>query len=94
MVDAASVGCIFDRDAEPDMIGDLLITVTIFNVSVHERTALGEYLIDMPVSDFHCVKDAVHETPVDILVKQVTHRVYEDHPRLLPLDRLLKAFWP
>jgi hypothetical protein len=72
----------------------LTACVALVDEFAQKRTALREHLIDVPVGVFHRVENPRHITRGDILVEQVTHRIYEDHPRLLPFKRLRKAFGP
>lgn len=48
----------------------------------------------MPIYHLHRIKYLVYVATGNVLVKQITHRVYEDHPRLSPERWLNKSRWP
>lgn len=71
-----------------------LFAVTTAKIVAHQRTALGQYLKDVPVGLLHCIEDLIDEYERHLLVKQVAHRVDENHPRAEPLERLLQPLGP
>src|SRR5580658_433071 len=85
---------VFDGHAEPDMSGSLTVAVAPVDELLHRRTALRQYLINVPVGPLHGVEHGLDVRLRDILVKQIAHRVHENHPGPLPLERLLQPFRP
>ncbi len=81
---AAILCCILNRDTQPDVARDGFAVVPLSDMVAHERTALGQHLIDVPVRMFHGVEHLVDVCALDVLVEEVAHRVHENHPRLLP----------
>ncbi len=56
------MGRILDRDT---LRWHVAPAVARMDVATHERTALGQGLVDMPVCPLHRIKDAVAECAVD-----------------------------
>ena len=94
MFDAAGVRCVFNRNAKPDVAWHTPASVTSTDVVTHERAALGQHLVHVPVRALHRIKHPINERPVNVLVEKVAHRIDENHPRPLPLARLLKPRRP
>ena len=78
--------------AEPDMRRGRPVGVAGIDVLTEARTPLGQNLEFMPMGIFHHVEDTIDEAEGDFLVKQVAHRVDEDHPRFAPPQRLFQPF--
>ncbi len=94
MLDPARVRGVLNRDAEPDVARDRPFIIPLPDVVAHERAALGQHLVDMPVRLLHGIEHVVDECAVDVLVEKVAHRVHEDHPRLFPEHGLLQPRRP
>jgi hypothetical protein len=58
---------------------------------LQKRASLDQHLIDMPVGFFHSVENGRYVRFRNVLVKQVTHGVDENHPRAFPLKWLYQA---
>ena len=76
---------IFNGYAQPYMRGHGPLCIMLFDEIAHQRTALGENLIDVPVGSFHRI-----EYPPDILVgyllmEKVAHRIDKDELRAPPV---------
>ena len=60
----------------------------------HQRTALGENLIDVPIGPFHRIEYLPDVLVGYLLMKQIAHRVHEDELRTPPMQRLLYTLRP
>jgi hypothetical protein len=94
MRDAGCCLLIFDRYAEPHMRRGRARPVTVVNEFHQERTAFRQHLINVPVGLFHRVEHGTDVRLGNVLVKEIAHRVDEDHARPLPIERLLEALGP
>jgi hypothetical protein len=94
VLDPARERGVLDRDSEPDVARDRPALIPVPDIVAHERAALGQHLVDMPVRLLHRIEHLVDELTVDVLVEQVAHRVHEDHPRLLPERGLFQSRRP
>src|SRR5580700_1853376 len=83
-----------DRYAKPDMSGNLARLVAIVDEFLHQRTALSEDLIDVPISRFHRIKHRHDIGGRNLFMKKITHPFHENHARTLPFKRLRHAFRP
>jgi hypothetical protein len=79
--------CIFrvlDGYAQPNMRWRFAVAISIAKISSHQRTALRQYLVSVPVGGFHRVEYGINEGSRNVLVKEVAHGVDEYTPRLSP----------
>ena len=83
MVDASSLHRILDGNAKPDMFRYSVSAISVVDVTTHERTALGEHLIDVPVSYLHRVGNLVDEATIRGLVKR----------SLIELTKIIRGFF-
>jgi DNA invertase Pin-like site-specific DNA recombinase len=89
------IGYAPERDyTQPDVSRHLVAFVPIADIVAHKQTALGLHLINMPIRVLHGIEDTVDERAANILVKEVAHRIHEDHARLLPKQRLTEPCRP
>ena len=54
---------------------------------------LRQHLVSVPVGTLHHADNRFDVIVWNVFVKQVTHRVHEDHARLRPAKRLKKFLW-
>lgn len=81
LVEAAAAGVVAGRDAEPNVLRDARASVARGGVAAHLGRALGEDLEHGVGCGLHLLEDAVEEIHGDLGVKQIGHRVDEDHAR-------------
>src|SRR5688572_16923623 len=86
--------CVFDGDSAPNMSWSQFASVACPQIVSHSRAALRKHLKDMPVGSLHRFEYAIDETLRHSLVKEIAHRIDEDHPRPFPFHGLLKALRP
>ena len=84
-------GPVLNRHAAPDMGRNNRVSVAAPKIVPHERTALGENLVDMPICLLHDTEDLVYELPWDLLVKKIAHGIHEDPARSTPPQRLAQT---
>ena len=65
--------------------------VTLVNKVTHQRTAFGEYLIDVPVSGFHRFENRADVCGRNIFVEKIAHSVDKDKLRASPMFRLING---
>src|SRR5258708_37873828 len=70
------------------MRGRFACAVPTAEIPDHERTALGQDLICVPVGSFHRIEHGIDKWSGHFFMKEVTHRVDEDAPWLSPTQRL------
>lgn len=81
---------VLDRDAKPDVLGRNSVSVASVQERAHKTAALGEHLKLMPVRPLHRVKDMINKMAGYLLLKQIAHRVHENHPGASPEQRLVQ----
>ena len=83
---------VFNGNAKPDMRRDGPALIALTDETAHQRTALGEDLIDVPVRALHRVEYAMDELDGNIFMEKITHRIDEDELWVPPARRVLKSF--
>ena len=79
-----TVRAVLDADAKPDVRQAGHPAQGARQQIVHPLVPLGQHLVDVPICPAHHVADGGKIVGGNVLVKEVTHRVDEDPPRLPP----------
>src|SRR5437899_12421300 len=69
------------------------VTVSSAYVIAHARAPFSQHLERMPFCRVHRVEHPINECQRHQLVEQVTHGVYKDHSRTLPMEGLFEPLW-
>jgi hypothetical protein len=91
---ARQLGTVLHGYTEPHVHRPGCVAVTLAKEIAHERGALAEDLVGVPIGPLHGVKDARDKFVRDFLVKEIAHGIHEDHSRLPPPERLLQPLGP
>ena len=59
--------------------------IALMDKIAHQRTALGQHLIDVPIRLLHCIKYTMDVLSWYVLMEQVAHRIDKDELRTPPV---------